>query len=112
MNVKLGTTSGLVEYEFYLNKFNYLKNKWKLETNLLSNFNRIITHPSYQEIINYGDVFLVFILKDLKQNGGLWFYALEKITEEKVLSHITNPTYNQLKDAWLQWGVNNKYIDK
>ena len=94
----------------YLNEFNRLKNNWKIETAFISDYNKIINNPSYLSIIRLGKNIIPLILKELRDNDGLWFYALEQLTNKKVALDTINPTYQELKQAWLDWGVKNNYI--
>lgn len=100
----------LLEYNIYLNKFNDLKNNWKIETAFISDYDKIINNDSYRSIIELGKEIIPLILKDLRDNDGLWFHALEQLSKKKITLNMVNPTYQEEKQAWLDWGIRNKFI--
>lgn len=100
----------LFTYNLYLNEFNRLKNNWKIETAFISDYNKIINNPSYLSIIGLGKEIIPLILKDLRDNDALWFHALEEITKIKPKFNNINPTYQQVKKFWLDWGVKNDLL--
>ena len=59
-----------------------------------------------------GKQIIPLILKDLRHNDSLWFYALEHITNKKKYIKKKNPTRKDFRDFWLIWGVNEKYLHK
>ncbi len=57
-------------------------------------------HPAYQQIIGLGKQAIPFLLRELDQKSGRWFWALKSITrEDPVLQHRRN-TQEMIK-AWL-----------
>ncbi len=85
-------------------------NKWKEETRFTSSLMEILMHPSYQRIIGLGPKVIPFILRELKDNGGQWFWALQSLTgENPVTSHDQGRT-RKMAEAWLQWGREKKLI--
>ena len=82
-------------------QFNALAQRWYRETGMLSFINQKAMHPAYQRIIGMGRNALPFIFRELSENRGDWFWALESITDENPADGITN--FRQASKAWLVW---------
>jgi hypothetical protein len=67
-----------------------------------------IAHPAYLKIIGLGAPAIPWILEELRDAGGHWFWALESITREDPAPNAE--TMQELKDTWLAWGKMNGYI--
>jgi hypothetical protein len=92
-------------------EFHSLVMQWKKETFAMSSLNKIYTHPAYQRIIGMGTAGLPFVLKELQNNQGRWFYALRFMAGEKgkeIPAGIKD--FEEAKAAWLEWGYKNNYI--
>lgn len=89
-------------------EFKRLAQQWHHETGHLSVVFRKAMHPAYQRIIGMGYRVVALILRDLEQNGGYWFWALNAITGEDPLRR--DSTYTQSVRAWLAWGKERNLI--
>jgi hypothetical protein len=56
-----------------------------------------------------GPAALPFILRDLRQRGGHWLWALFAITGEDPSPEGTD--YETAVRAWLDWGVQRGYLE-
>lgn len=90
--------------------FDMLKTNWKDETQFLSSSTEIHNNKNYQEIIRLGPKVLPYILNDLKVSDGLWFNALSNITGLNPIPPNYYGNFNMMRDIWLSWGRENKYI--
>lgn len=61
-------------------------------------------HPAYQAIIGMGPDALPFILEDLRQNAGHWYWALKAISNEDPVVPRDRGSIRNMKTAWLRWG--------
>jgi len=77
---------------------------WHEATDALSSPSQKIQHRAYQRIILLGTAALPCILEDLRNRGGYWFPALERITGVSPLPKNKPTTFASLKAAWLSWG--------
>ena len=59
-----------------------LAERWRAETGMLSNMNKVLSHPAYEEIIAMGPPAVPLILRELRDWPGHWFRALKRITGE------------------------------
>ncbi len=84
-----------------------LAEKWRKETGHLSSIERKALHPAYQEIIATGARGVPYVLREMKQRAGHWFWALHYMTGVDLGSE--GQTVQELRDAWLAWGRKQGY---
>jgi len=92
-------------------EFNKLIAQWREETFSISSLTKIYAHPAYQRIMAMGTAGLPFVLRELQNNQGHWFYALKFMAGEDgkdIAAGLNN--YEDARAAWLEWGYNNNYI--
>lgn len=77
----------------------------------LSSTTEVSMHPAYQAIIGMGPSALPFILADLRDNKGQWFWALRAITRQNPAPPEACGKMDQLRKAWLDWGRANGFLD-
>lgn len=94
-----------VEEEFYSNVV-----KWKDETEVSSSMHDLVLNKSYQRIIGLGPIVIPLILKDLKNYGGHWFWALNALTGENPVTQEDAGRIKKMREAWLTWGVEKGYL--
>jgi hypothetical protein len=83
-------------------KFNRLASQWYRETGMLSFIDRRAAHKSYQQIIGMGKDALPFIFREMENNKGDWFWALNAILpEEHPAAGETN--FKKAVKLWLNW---------
>lgn len=90
-------------------KFHTLAEKWRKETRFVSSLSRIVMHPSYQAIIGMGEPAVPLILREMKNRGGHWLWALHSITGEDPAGEGDN--FKAAVQAWLTWGLERGYVD-
>ena len=91
-------------------QFNVLAEKWYLETLHSSGYFDKILHPAYQRIIGLGKIVIPFILNELKDHPGEWFWALRALTGEDPTTAAMEGKKDKIAKAWLNWGKQNGYI--
>ncbi len=91
-------------------QFANLASEWKHSIRIISNWNQMILHPCYQRIIGLGPDVIPYILNDLKQNGGHWFWALQALTGENPIAEDDAGKTRKMAEAWLSWGKERGYI--
>jgi len=89
-----------------------LTTEWRRDTLFLSSDTDVVLHPAYQRIIGMGKPAIPFILHDLIQNGGNWFWALAAITGENPVNPDDAGKTKKMKEAWQQWGLANHYLTR
>jgi hypothetical protein len=89
-------------------EFQSLVKQWKEETYPLSSLTKIYAHPAYQRIMAMGSDGLPFVLRELKNNQGHWFYALKFMAGKNISAGMND--FEEAKGAWLEWGYKNNYI--
>ena len=89
-------------------RFLQLKATWEKETAHLSSL--ISMHPAYQQIIGMGPTAISFILRELKNKPGHWFWALKSITGEDPVPPEHRGKVRQMTDDWLKWARERGYI--
>ncbi len=91
-------------------QFSRLATEWKESIRVISDWNLMILHPSYQRIIGLGPDVIPLILKELKLNGGHWFWALQALTGENPIANEDAGRVKKMTEAWLAWGRDKGYI--
>jgi hypothetical protein len=81
--------------------------QWRRETGHLSSIERKVIHPAYQSIMVTGRPGIPFVLKELKERGGHWFWALHFMSGGVEFENAAN--VQELREAWLAWGKNEGY---
>jgi hypothetical protein len=100
-------------FESIEEEFATLATVWREATENLSSLTQIVSHPSYQTIIELGkrgEPVVPLILRDLQKNGGYWALALNAITGVNPVSvkHIGNPL--KVREDWIAWGRRQAYL--
>jgi hypothetical protein len=90
-------------------RFYGLLKKWKAETSHISRRDMVYLHESYQQIIGMGIDALPFIFKEMRENGGRWFWALKSITRHEPYRGQTGIPTEQVRLTWLEWAQGNGY---
>jgi hypothetical protein len=85
-------------------RFRRLANQWKAHSRHLSNPAQMAMLPAYQRIIGMGWPAVPFILEELRQEPGQWFWALEAITEENPVPPAAAGIVREMARAWVEWG--------
>jgi len=88
--------------------FRDLADQWRKDTRYLSSVTRMAIHPAYQRIIGMGSPALPLILRELRQRGDHWLWALHAITGEDPAS--PDATFEEAVQAWLEWGSKRGYL--
>ena len=81
---------------------------WRKETRVLSSIQAKIFNPNYQKIIGMGPSVLPYVLADLRDNGGQWYWALECIAHDNPAAGAASIT--EAKQLWLNYGNANGLI--
>ena len=91
-------------------KFLILKDKWKEETIFISSGTKIISNAAYTNIIDFGNIAIPWIIRELKRTNDHWFFALEKITGENPIKEENIGIVEKMKDDWINWATNKEYV--
>ncbi len=91
--------------------FDNLADKWERETKFSSSTIEMVLNPSYQKIIAMGKQVIPFILNRLKSKPDHWFWALEIISDQNPVPESKNGNFNEMVEAWLDWGKVNGFIE-
>ena len=89
-----------------------LAKEWHDATDHLSSPSQIAMHPAYQRIIGMGPSVVPFILEDLRQNGGEWYWALHAITGESPVPSGVSHSSREVREIWLRWGREHGYMEE
>jgi len=90
-------------------RFGQLVVEWKTGCGSSSDFNEMILHPAYQQIIGMGHAVLPLLFEELESAPDHWFWALTAITGvDPVL--VQAHGFREAVEAWLAWGRVNKYL--
>lgn len=91
-------------------RFRELSRRWREETMELSSTSAKTTNFHYYQIIALGRDVVPWILRDLNENGGLWYLALRAITNENPVSPEDSGNIKKMKSSWLDWGKARGFI--
>ena len=90
-------------------RFRRLEALWESDTMVLSDANKIIAHPAFQEIICMGETVIPLLLSDLEKKPCLWVWALPRITGESPVSLSEGGNILKMSEAWVRWGREKGY---
>lgn len=90
--------------------FRTLADEWKRDTRFLSSTNALAMHPAYQRIIGLGPQVIPYILADLQNEPGHWFWALTALTGENPVPPEDQGRIPAMSAAWLKWGREQGWI--
>jgi hypothetical protein len=81
--------------------------QWRIETGHLSSIERKVIHPAYQTILATGKRGIPYVLRELKEHGGQWFWALHFMSGGVDFDEVHG--MNELRNSWLAWGKSEGY---
>lgn len=91
----------------YVDKFNAMVKKWRLETAVLSSIEEKVNHKAFQEILKMGRVAVPLIVEELRRKPDFLFLALASLAPESdVVSFRGSPS--ETVSAWLRWAERNR----
>jgi len=90
-------------------RFRRLEAAWEADTMYLSDTQKIIDHPAFQEIIGMGEAVIPFMLHDLEKEPGQWVWALPRITGVNPVSRDDAGQMRKMSEAWLKWAREQGY---
>ncbi len=93
-----------------LPRFNMLAAWWQTDTEESSSVNEILHHPAYERIISLGDEVVPLILESYREKIDHWAPALAKITGENPVTKELAGKMDEVRDAWIKWGIDMGYI--
>ena len=85
--------------------FRQMVAQWRTDTDFLSSAHQICGHPIYQRIVGLGPGVVPLIIEELRDEGGHWFSALQKLTGEDPAPEGSTGDYATQRQAWLDWGT-------
>ena len=88
--------------------FDELVAKWRRDTDHISSITKTVMHPCYQTIMAMGPPAVTLILKELRDRGGHWFWALRFITQQNPADGCVE--FDAARLVWLEWGRREGYI--
>jgi hypothetical protein len=91
-------------------KFERLARQWREETKTMSSTTDRVLNSAYQDIIGMGEVALIYIFRELANNGGHWFWALRHITHDNPVPPQDAGKIKKMTEAWLRWGQEHHYL--
>ena len=91
-------------------RFAELLAEWRKGIGGLSSPRAISSHPAYQQIIQMGEAILPMIFQELRDNGGWWYPALRALTAENPVPGEAKGRPPLNREAWLEWGRRNGYL--
>lgn len=98
------------QWEYPSIRFQMLKAEWEIETAHLSSITAIAMHPAYQQIIGMGPIVIPFILSEMKNKPGHWFWALKSIAGHDPVLPEYRGRIKQMTEVWLRWGKEQGYL--
>ena len=92
-------------------RFRTLTDQWLRATGAYSFASQKAMHPAYLQIIAMGKPVIPLILKELSQNGGHWYIALESLNDgASPVSREDSGNIRRMKQTWLDWGRSVCYV--
>jgi hypothetical protein len=92
-------------------EFQRLAAQWREEAGMYSLEWQQAMHPAYQTIMAKGPCVIPFVLEDLSETRGLWFWALRYLNGGVDVAAKAGKHRDKVR-AWLRWGQMLGYIDE
>jgi hypothetical protein len=89
-------------------RFQELRDEWKLDTEFVTSAEERFMHFAYQRIIGLGREGLPFILRELRDYPAHWFWALAAIAGEDHGAGAES--FDEARELWLSWGAQEGYL--
>lgn len=90
-------------------RFRQLEATWVAETGYLSDYEAIVGHPTFREMVSLGDAVVPLMLRDLAERPRLWVWALPEITGADPVPPADAGNIARMSEAWLRWGKEQGY---
>ena len=91
-------------------EFRRLYAQWEEETGGLSSPRKLVENWAYRRVVEMGWEAVPIMLKELQAGRGYWYSALTEITGEDPTDESMRGRLWLMKEAWLEWGRQHKYI--
>lgn len=88
-------------------RFLELKERWRQETAFTSSPRELFLHDAYQQIIGLGPQAIPLVLAELRDEPGLWLWALHAMTGANPIPDDFDGGTQQIGELWLEWGRQN-----
>jgi hypothetical protein len=95
--------------EQYRMEFEVLSKRWQRDTKHLSLVSRKLIHPAFLRIVGMGEPVIPLLLEALRDRPAHWFVALRATANVNPVPENANPS--EARQAWLQWGRSQGYIE-
>lgn len=108
-----GTAVGIARYgitETAQLQFRNFADNWIQETVGLSSPVDKSANVNFLNIVGMGYDAVGPILHELRDNGGPWFTALQAITKYSPVDRDSLGHYESMRNKWLEWGSQNRYL--
>jgi type I restriction-modification system DNA methylase subunit len=89
-------------------RFRAHADRWRRQTQHMSSLTKMVSHPSYQAIIEMGDRAVPLLLEELRDRPDHWLVALNKITGQDPAE--PKSTFSEAVESWLSWGRQRRYL--
>jgi hypothetical protein len=96
-------------------RFNDLVGQWRKEIGYKSSLRKIVFNRAYLAIVlmavdddKHRKLVTRFVLEELRDKGGHWFWALQAITGANPAQF--GDSFNAVRDAWIGWGKRDGYL--
>ena len=90
--------------------FEKLAATWKAKRGHSSKIGDLVSHPSYQKIIDMGYEVVPLLLEEMKERPDHWDYALRKITCVDPVPEKSWGKLDKIAAAWVEWGKKKGYF--
>ena len=97
-------------------RFNELASQWRKDIGHKSSLRRVVFNRAYLSIMlmaaddaKHQKLITRFILEDLKNRGGHWFWALQAMTGASPAQF--GDSFDTVRNAWIEWGRKHGYLE-
>lgn len=94
----------------FINSFYAVLRRWKSETAFESNPEKIVSHPSFEALVNNAETIAPLILYELKKQPSHLVWALEEAFHERPYAEADQGNIRAMSEAWVAWGETNGVV--
>ena len=91
----------------FIGSFYAVLNRWQSETSLLSDPDKITSHPSFRALVKNAEVVTPLIIEEIKRYPSFLVWVLDDAYGEAPYAPDEVGDIDAMTEAWIAWAENN-----
>jgi hypothetical protein len=94
----------------FINLFYAALRRWRSETAIYSDPNKITSHPSFSAMVKNAELIAPLIIEELKIRPSLLVWVLDDAFADKPYPKSATGNIKEMTDAWIAWAENHGLV--